>query len=260
MNININRATGKVEISPSPITFVVDVKDDFNLSKTIEVQDGEIQKTDEQGQLLYYAYEEVQDGADSYFNQTEIETTEARTAIKTEPREVINTYTDEDGVKHSDPVIIQEPVEWMANDPILLPNMVQKTITFTENPTAFTALEVLNQKYNMLLDNTPFDFIQAGIFLNEDKIDLTDIKANTGVAIMQLLPQGYAKSKTLNLKDSVDTFRLLEFDCDGVDILVNDKSFVNNELVLDKATDKIILTFKNTTDKYIDVKSYAIAY
>lgn len=255
MNININRATGKVELSPSPLTFVVDVKDDFSLSKVIEVQEGEIQKT-ENGQLLY----KVNPFMNNEVGEVWSETTEARTVTKTEPRELINNYIEEDGVKHSNPVIVNEPVEWVDNEPVMIPKMVQKTINFLDNPTEFTALEVLNQKYNLLLDNTPFDFIQAGIFLNEDKIDLTDIKANTGVAIMQLLPQGYAKSKTLNLKDSVDTFRLLEFDCEGVDILVNDKSFVNNELILDKPTDKIIITFKNPIHKYIDVKSYAIAY
>lgn len=247
MDIKIDRYTGKVALSPSILTFDVSVEDNFNPIKIIEVQEGEKQKTNEQGQILY-------------LNGEGIETTESRTVIKTTEKEVINKWTDEEGEEHSKTVMVDEPVEWIDNESVIVPNMIKKTITFQEDPTQFTALEVLNVKYNALLDNTPFDFIQAGIFLNEDKIDLTDIQANTGVAIMQLLPQGYAKSKELTLKDTVDTFRLLEFDCEGVDILVNDKKFVDNEIVLDKPTDKIILTFKNTTDKYIDVKSYAIAY
>jgi len=252
LNVYIDRITGKVTLSPSPLVFSISVEDNFNLIKTIQVVDGLKQKINENGQLIY----KVNVKEDNTYD----ETIDSRTVTKTEKREIENKWVDESGAEYSEVVEVEEPIEWVDNEPIMIPNMIQKTINFSEQPTDFTVKEVLKEKYNDLLKDTPFDFGRVSIFLNEDSIDFTDIKANTGMAIMELLPYGYVKSKILKLDDKVTRFRLLEFECKEVEVFVNDKQFINKDLVLDNETDEIILTFKNTTDKYIDIKSYAIAY
>lgn len=91
--ICIDRAEGKVVLSPSPLTFTINVEDDFNTTKIIEVQDGEIQKTNNEEQLLYL---------DSEGN----ETTDSMTVTKYEEKEVTNKWVDEEGVEHSETVTV----------------------------------------------------------------------------------------------------------------------------------------------------------
>lgn len=232
MNVNIDRSTGRVVLSPSILAFQVRVDDNFNPSKTIEVVEGQIE-----------------------------ETTEVRSVTKSEPKEVVNKWSDDEG-EHSETVIIQEPVEWVDNELIFIDNIVNKTITFAEDPTAFTAEEILKSKYQSLLDNSSYDYILADTFLNEEDIDIEDKDhaANTGMAIMQLLSNGQARTKSITLANSASSFELLEPEGSGVDIYINDVKFVNNKATLAAATSEVVIKFVNTTNKLVDVKSYAIAY
>lgn len=249
MNINIDRITGMVTSSPFSLTYPVVVADDFTLSKVIEVQEGEKQKSNEAGKLLYL---------DSEGN----ETIESKTVTRTEEKEVTNTYIDDEGIEHTGTVKVLEPTEWIDNEPVMIPNIEEKTVTFSENPTEFTVEEILQAKYQSLLDSSNYDYILADIFLNEDDIDLTDKDhaANTGVAIMQLLPNGQAKTKTITLEAEVSSFELLELECSGVDVYINDVKLINNKAALSNPTNEVVIKFMNTTNKSVDVKSYAIAY
>lgn len=231
MNINIDRATGKYSASQTALTYSINVDDNFSLSKEIEFKDGERQKTNEEGKLLYL---------DSEGN----ETIESKTEVKTDEGE-------EDDFTES-----------IDNTPIMVPNLIKKYITFAEDPEAFEVEEILQAKYKSLLENTTYDYILADIFLNEEDIALDDKNhsANTGVAIMQLLPSGQAKTKTITLEAAVSYFELLELETANVDVYINDVKFVNNKAVLSAATNEVVIKFKNTTNKPVDVKSYAIAY
>jgi hypothetical protein len=249
MDINIDRITGKASLSSSPLTYIVTVGYGFTLGKTIIVQDGEYQKINEDGQLLY-------------LTPMGVETTEIRTVTKTEPKEVFMDGTDEEGSSISKPVITNEPVEWVDNKPVMLPIIVDKFITFADSPTEFTVEEILQAKYQTMSDNSSKDHIIADSFINEDDIDLADKdhSANTGVAIMQLLPNGQAKTKPIKLEVSATKFELLESIEDGVDVYINGTKFVDNMITLGSAVNSVIIKFMNTTDKPIEVKSYAIAY
>lgn len=254
ISINIDRITGKVTSFPSVLTLLVSVEDNFDISKTVKVIAGQKQKTNEEG-LLLYKINLKEDG--SYD-----ETTEAKIVTKTEKKEVVNKWTDEDGKEHSEPIEVDEPIEWIENEPVLVDNIVDKTITFAEDPTQFTAEEVLKSKYQKLLDRSSYDFILADIFLNEEDIDLEDKdhSANTGVAIMELRPKGQAKTKSIKLEAAVKVFELLELDGPGVDVYINDVKFVDGKAILSAAADEVVIKFKNTTDKPVNIKSYAIAY
>lgn len=254
MDINIDRVEGKVVLSPSALTFQVSVEENFNPSKIIETTEGKIQKTNSEGQLLY----KTNIKEDCSFE----ETIESKTVTKTESKEVTNKWIDEENVEHYETVEVEEPIEWVDNEPIFIDNIVNKTITLAEDPTQFTAEEILKAKYQTLLDNSSYDFILADIFLNEDDIDLEDKNhaANTGVAIMQLLAGGQAKTKAITLTDLASSFELLELESSGVDIYINDVKFVNNKATVSAAIDTVVIKFVNTTNKPADVKSYAIAY
>ncbi|ALB46202.1 hypothetical protein [Clostridium beijerinckii] len=236
MDINIDRATGKYSASQTALTYSITVNDDFSLSKIIEIKDGENQKINEEGNLLYL---------DSEGN----ETIESKIEVKTDEGE------EDDSIK------------WIDNTPIMIPKLTKKLITFAQDPTAFEVEEILQAKYKSLLEDTTHDYIShdyilADIFLNEEDIDLTDKDhaANTGVAIMQLLPIGQAKTKTITLEAAVSSFELLELESAGVDVYINDVKFVNNKAVLSAVTSEVVIKFKNTANKAVDVKSYAIAY
>lgn len=196
MNIYIDRTTGKATLSPSTLTYTVTVSDDFSLTKTIEVQEGEKQETKEN------------------------------------------------------------------NESIMVPNMIHKTVTLINNPEEFTAEEVIEAKYKSILEASECDHIVADMFLNGDDIDLTapNHSANTGIAIMQLLPGGQAKTKEITLEATAHIFTLLEFGSDGVDIYIDDMKFVGSKAILGTAVDSCIIKFVNTTDRPKLVKSYAIGY
>lgn len=135
-------------------------------------------------------------------------------------------------------------------------------VSFQQNAILFTLQEVLQAKYQDILDNSNYDYIIADMFLNEDDLDLTDINhsANTGVALVQLLPQGQVKTKDINLEVPSKDFELLEGVLEGVDIYINDVKFINNKLSLVEDVGSVVIKFINTTDKFVNLKSYAIAY
>lgn len=222
MNIYIDRVNGEVVTTPSPLTYTITVNDDFSLTKIIEVQEGEKQKINEEGQLLYK----------------------------------INTFENEEVGE-----VWSETTEPNDN-PVMIADTVQKTVTFAENPTEFTVEEILQAKYQTLLESSTYDYILADIFLNEEDIDLADPNhtANTGVAIMQLLPLGQAKTKSITLEAPAANFELLEFDASGVEVYLGGKKFVDGKLSLTSPIGSCTIKFVNTTDKPVDIKSYAIAY
>lgn len=130
------------------------------------------------------------------------------------------------------------------------------------NPEAFTITEVLSEVYLNLVDNSQYDYIVADIFLNEDDLDLEKSYANTGVGILQLPPKGYAVTKPIMLEQASKTFKVMELEPlpQGVSMYINTKKVVNGEVTLANATSKLTVKFANTTDKYLDVKSYTILY
>ena len=255
MKIYIDRTTERVVLQPSFCTYEIEVSDDFNITKTIAVAEGEKQKTNYLGQLLYKTNEQEAGIFD--------ETIEAKTVTKTEEKQTPNTYYDEDGAEHTEIITVNEPIEWIDNAPVMIPNVVEKVISFNQCASEFTALEVIQAKYQSVLDNSACDYILADMFLNEDDVDVTDVlhSANTGVGVLQLLPQGQAKTKPLQLETAAATFQLLDFTADdGVTIYIDDVQFNGTTLALPAAVDTVVVTFKNNTDKLRSVRNYAIGY
>lgn len=259
MEIYIDRTTGKGTSSQSPLIYTVAVEDNFVLEKTIQIQEGEKQKVNDKGQLLYKDNVVVkEDGTETY---DEVTTTQKPT--KFEEKDETITTIDENGKESTQTIQVQVPVEFQDLEPVMIPNMINKIITLANNPEEFTINEIVNAKYKDILEASACDHILADLFLNEEDIDLADVNhsANTGIAIMQLLPGGQAKTKEINLTAAAKTFTLLEFNTDdGVDIYLNDVKLTENHVTLEATTDRCAIKFVNTTDKPRTVKSYAIGY
>ncbi|WHH58322.1 hypothetical protein [Petroclostridium sp. X23] len=231
MKIAIDRFTEKVtgiDRSDLQSGIQITVPDSFNFTKTVIRIDGEKQKTNEEGQLLY----------------------------KT------NVRIGEDGQEVWDEVTTQE-IDGEALEPVMVPNEVQETVGFQKAPYEFTLEEVIQEKYRQALEESSFTHLLADVFLDENDLDIADPShsANTGVGILQLLPGGQAKTKSITLDQAADAFALLEFDADdGVVIYLAGQPFTDGKLQLTSAVASCTIRFENTIDKPKSVRAYAIGY
>lgn len=142
-------------------------------------------------------------------------------------------------------------------------NTVLKVITFKDNPTEFTVEEIIQAKYQSMLDNSQKDYILADTFLTEEDLDITDInhKANTGVGFIELQPLGQCKAKTITLEIPAKDFKILEFIADeGIEVYLEEQKFTGGSLALSNEVSSCTIKFINTTNKPKQVKSYAICY
>ena len=315
MNILINRLSNQVEgiNTPStPFNYSVEVNDDFNITKTVEVQEGEIQKINEEGQPLFlkeiYRTETTQIlwGRDEVLEDTGVpvmikaqkENIEGH-KLYLEPlyedgeivdyAEVVHAF-DEDGTPN-EPVIVEvhkksiggrllyykdlytedskevldhtEETTEVTDVPVMIPNMVEKVVTLKDNCELFDFMEVLQAKYQHILEESQKDYILGDMFIDENDLDLEDEKhsANTGLALLELLPKGQAKTKTITLAEPTTEFILLDFVSDeGVEVYLSGKKFTEGKLTLTSPISNCTIKFVNTTDSKKTVKSYAIGY
>ena len=147
--------------------------------------------------------------------------------------------------------------------PVMIPNLVDKTLYFKEDYLEFTSEEVLQAKYQNLLEESQKDYIIGDMFINEQDLDLEDPKhsANTGLALLQLLAKGQAKTKTITLDVPTTEFVILDLVADeGIEIYLSGKKFTEGKLTLASPISNCTIKFVNTTDRPKIIKSYAIGY
>ena len=312
MIINVDIATGRATFSPSPLTYLITLPENFTLGKSVTVKEGEYQKVNDQGQKLYIGDIMRTETIRNVTGQDEtLEVTPTPKMIDMQKKDVkgnllyleplkdkkgniidhaeVTNSEDEDGTE-LEPVIVsvqekstigklvylKDIVELsyeevfdhvgettdMTDEPIILDNMVNHYYTLAENPTEFTAEEIAEAKYEKLLEESMKDNLIADMFLSEDDIDLADINhsANTGTALLQLLPKGQARTKLIALELPSKSFELLEFEAEGVDIYLAGSKFISSKVELTSPVSNCTIKFINTTDKPIVIKSYAIGY
>lgn len=159
--------------------------------------------------------------------------------------------------------VIQVPDEFEENKPCMVPVYKDVVVDIFSNPEEFDITELLSKQYEQLLADSTYDNIVADMFINEYDIDFSyeNHKANTGAFVCCLHPQGSVQLKEIPLEKSANVFELLEAEIPkGIDIYINDVKLNSNKVKLPQAIDRCIIRFENTTDKYLDIKSYCIAY
>lgn len=227
------------------------------LTKIVSEVMGQKQKVNEMGQLLYkdnVVVDEVS-GRETYD-----EVTEVRKAVAFE--EVVNKYII-DGEEVEVPG--QVPTEWVDLDPVLIDDVVQKSVSFEENPYIFEYVEVLEAKKDALqkanlrkLVHYDEDFNLEGF-----STDLVSHAANMGDGILALHPGGSCRTEKIALGSAVKTVQLyLEAAQDvKVEVGATASSFVeckDGVAQLPVAADEVYIRFTNTTDKYRDVFAFGI--
>ena len=235
----------------------------------------EVHKTSVGGRPLYYK-DVIKEESVRVLDHVE-ETTESKIPTKFEEisvlqKVIVGTEVVVDEVtKEETTVFIYEdrlvtdkvPVEWEELSPVMIPNLITKVVNFKNEYKYFSAEDILVAKYQSLLDSSQYDYVLGDMFLNELDIDINDSNhsANTGVALLELLPRGQAKTLSINLEAPSKEFKLLDFDCDeGVEAYLSGKKFVNESLSLSSPISNCTIKFVNTTDKPRVVRSYAIGY
>lgn len=146
--------------------------------------------------------------------------------------------------------------------PCMIEVFKKVTKDIIHHPECFNINEVLGEVYLNAVDKSQYDYIVADIFLNEEDLDLEKSFANTGVGILQLPPKGYAVTKPIHLEQASKTFKVVNLEPlpEGISMYINTKKVVNGEVTLANATSKLTVKFANTTNKYLDIKSYTILY
>lgn len=222
MKIQIDRYTNKVVGLNGPASAIyleVSAGDDFNPSKLADLVEGEVQKTNDDGEPL---------------------------------------YLNDQGEEVTDPEVEGEQLP-----PVTVPNIVQRTVTLLESPQEFTLDDVIQAKYQALMESSDQANVIADLFLEEADLDLTDVdhSANTGVGICEILPGGQVKTKSIQLESPAQTFQLLEFDAEpGVEIHIAGQAFVAGEVTLAAPVETCTIKFINTTDKPASARAYAVGY
>ena len=211
MQVNIDSFTKNVS---SQGLYSISLPDSFSLSKTVEEEEGENQKIDEAGQLIFLTPEGE-------------ETTDAE-----------------------------------GNEPVMVPKLVQKSVSFQENPYIFNENEIAQRKFELIATELGFTYAYADEFLTEEDLDVFAVghSANTGVKVFVLLPNGQCQTKVLSIEEAASDFTLyLEAEY-GINAELNGVPFVNNRVTLEAAVNEVILTFKNTTNVNAEVYAYALLY
>lgn len=229
-----------------------------------------VQETDEEGNKLYTEniYDDEGEVIDTMTTTKPInETGELNTPIMKEVQKTSDTgnliYLKPiiNVIEHKEFDHYEETLEETEN-PCMVEVYKKVTKELIYNPECFTIDEVLNEVYLNALNKTQYDYVVADIFLNEEDLDLEKSFANTGVGVLQLPPKGYAVTKPIMLEQPSNTFKVANIDAipEGISMYINTKKVVNGEVTLANTTSKLTIKFSNTTDKYLDIKSYTILY
>lgn len=156
---------------------------------------------------------------------------------------------------------VEETTE-QTDNPVLEPVYITEVKDVFKDLEHFSINDVLYAKLEGMVEDSDYDSICAGLFLSEDEIDLEKSFANTGVGILQLPPSGYVTTKSIELTGKAKSFTFINLDPlpEGISVYVNTKKVVDNKVELASPVGSIKIKFSNTTDKFIDIKSYCIIY
>lgn len=229
-----------------------------------------VQDTDEKGNKLYveYIYNEEGEAVDTMTTtKSHNENGEENIPITKEVQKVstngnlIYLKPVFEIIEHKEFDHLEETTE-ETEIPCMIEVFKKVTKEINANPEFFNITEVLAEVYLNMVDNSQYDYIIADMFLNEEDLDLEKSYANTGVGVLQLPPKGYVVTKPILLEQSSNTFKVVDLDSlpEGISMYINTKKVVNGEVTLANATSKLTIKFSNTTNKYLDIKSYTILY
>ncbi|MEK3943559.1 hypothetical protein [Paenibacillus sp. FSL H3-0310] len=251
----LNRPAGPFEYSLS-LPFSVAV------TKSIAGVNGEKQKTDEKGQLLYKGSLTVDDsGLETY---DEVTTARIATAWK----EVSQEYNlvNEDGSTTPITNTSQVATAWDDLQPVMVPNIIYNSVSFTEQPSLFTFDELNAAKCASLekaYKGKLLLYYDEDFSLENFAVDLAEHSANMGDGVITLHPRGKCRTVKLPLGESVEKVQLYLEAQDGITVEVGATAgsltaVVDGAAKLPSAADAVYIRFTNNTDSYKEVYAFGI--
>lgn len=156
----------------------------------------------------------------------------------------------------------QEETIEITETPSLEPKYKSELKDVFEDRELFSINEVLQCRVEGIIEASEYEYIIADLFLDENDLDLEKSFANTGIGILQLPPSGYASTKSISLSTKAKTFKFISIDKlpEGISVYVNTKKVVEGQVALASPVSAITIKYSNTTNKYLDVKSFCIGY
>ena len=268
-NITFNRSTNIVTglNRPSlPYEYQVNLPFSITLSKSIQVPTNQlIQKTNSENLPLYKDEVTIDEitGEESY-----IETTNSQKVTKYES--VTNTYkivigeemveqTNEFGEIVLVPVPIYDeivttseiPIAWDELEPIMIPEVITKTVTFPDQYMEFDYEEVLEAKKLSINNNS----LTSLCYYDEDFLgnDLILSNCSIGDGFISIMPNGSVATPIIQLPKFTTIIELYTESHDGLVFKVNDTLVENNRVKLPTQTDKITISVSNPTNKNLEL-------
>ena len=210
-----------------------------------------VQKTDADGNPLYQIVCINEDNSESITETTN------------------TTYFDGVDENDLDPIMIpiegtkevQVEAEWLDYEPIMVPNMVDISIKFSERPWEFSVEEIITEKYRFITETVGTTYCLADCFLTAEDLNLSACeRVDTGVKLVSIQPYGMAETNVLPLDAPARSFKVYVEADSNVDVFVNSVKVENNVVDLLIATDEVFLNFTETQGKRGNVSAYALLY
>lgn len=251
----LNRPAGPFEYSlalPFPIL----------ATKQITGVNGEKQKTDENGQPLFKGnLTEDDNGLETY---DEVSTDRIVTAWEEKKQEY--NLVNEDGSTTTISNTTQVATEWDDLQPVMVPNVVYRSVSFAEQPSLFS-FEELNKVKQASLEKAYKG--QLLVYYDEDfdlanfSSELSDHAANMGDGVLALHPGGKCRTRKLPLGQSIEQVRLYLEAQDGIIVEVGATvasyiTVIDGIAQLPEPAEELYIRFTNTTESYKEVYAFGL--
>ncbi|MEK4879347.1 hypothetical protein [Paenibacillus sp. FSL R5-0908] len=250
----LNRPAGPAEYSlalPFPVT----------VTKLLPWVNGEKQKTNEDGQLLYYGKPILEEDGSETVNEV---TTDRIVTAWEEVTQEYTLVTDEGKVPMSNTTRIA--TEWEDLEPVLEPNVEQYQVNFAEQPSLFTYQELQAAKLSSIKKAYPgldLAYYDEDFALESFAVELADHAANLGDGLLAIHPGGMCRTVKLPLGKSAGIVRLYLEAQDGVTVEVgataaNMIPVADGQVKLTAASDAVYVRFTNTAESYREVYAFGL--
>lgn len=251
----LNRLAGPCEYAlalPFPITAV----------KTLTRTNGEKQKTNEEGHLLYKSQPILDENGQETYN----EVTTARIPTAREERTQEYSLVNEDGSRTPLSSTAQIATAWEDLQPVTVPNVELYQVSFAEQPSLFTYDEISAAKHASLVKTFPglqLVFYDEDFNLKHFSNDLVEHAANMGDGVMAIHPGGKCRTTKLPLGKTIEKIHFYLEAQEGIAVEIgstatNLTAVVDGVAELPVATDVVYVRFINTTESYKEVYAFGL--
>lgn len=264
-NVVFSIETGQVTgVDRQPIPFEKEIKIPYDLTLTKLVPNGvqKVQKTDEEGHLLYMT--NIVTDEEGNLESFEV-TTEPVEVLAFETKTVLNKWRDNNGTLNEQEVTITTPVKTQERLPVLIEEPVYESISFEDSFMDFTYEDVLEAKIKSINNNNLFDLIHFNEDFEEGTFStgLSDFKADLGNGVAVIHGGAKLRTEKITLPHPVNSL-MVYAECDSditVEVGGSASSFtpaVNGSVVLTEPTNTIYVRFTNNAEAKRELHAFGI--